>query len=88
MCQFSFPLCLILQLTGYMSTKCVEKIVVASCALHNYLRTNVGARYIAPGFLDRAENDGTLVDGQWCNEQNLNSIQQQGSNFYSRETNS
>ena len=43
------------------------------------------ARYIAPGFLDRVENDGTLVDGQWCNEQSLNSIPLQGSNFYSRE---
>ena len=68
-----------------LSPENVEKIVVASCALHNYLRTNAGARYIAPGFLDRVENDGTLVDGQWRNEQSLNSIPQQGSNFYSRE---
>ena len=71
--------------TTNLSHENVEKIVVASCALHNYLRTNAGARYIATGFLDRVENDGTLVDGQWCNEQSLNSIPQQGSNFYSRE---
>ena len=63
----------------------IEKIVVESCAVHNYLRTNAGARYIAAGFLDRVENDGTFVDGQWRNEQSLNSIPQQGSNFYSRE---
>ena len=68
-----------------LSPENVEKIVVASCALHDYLRTNAGAGYIAPGFLGRVENDGTLVDGQWRNEQNLNSIPQQGSNFYSRE---
>ena len=68
-----------------LSPENVEKIVVASCALHNYLRTNTGARYIAPGFLDGVENDGTLVDGQWRNEQSLNSIPQQGSNFYLRE---
>ena len=64
-----------------LSPEKVEKIVVASCALHNYLRTNAGARYIAPG----VENDGALVDGQLRNEQSLNSIPQQGSNFYSRE---
>ena len=68
-----------------LSPENVEKIVVASCALHNYLRANAGASYFAPGFLDRVENDGTLVDGQWRNEQSLNSIPQQGSNFYSRE---
>ena len=71
--------------TSNLSPENVGKIVVASCAFHNYLRTNAGAHYITPGFLDRVENDGTLVDEQWHNEQSLNSIPQQGSNFYSRE---
>ena len=44
----------------------VENIVLATCALHNFLRTKSSARviYTPPGSLDH-ECDHEVVDGDW-----------------------
>ena len=43
----------------------VEKVVLASCALHNYFRTKAGDRYTPTSFLDTVSADGVITDGDW-----------------------
>lgn len=57
----------------YASETTVERIIKATCALHNWLRTldiegrNGLQNYMAPDLVDREEN-GILRPGQWRNE--------------------
>lgn len=44
----------------------VEKVVLATCAIHNYLRTRSPARYFPPSSMDREDtNIGHVTDGDW-----------------------
>ena len=62
-----------------------EKIIFASCVLHNYLREKSQARYIPPGFIDSESNEGILKEGDWRSQQTLSGLEQQGSNTYSKD---
>ena len=64
----------------------VEKITLASCALHNYLREKSPLKYTPPGTFD-TENleDGCLYDGDWredLRDGGMRSIRVNGSNNY------
>lgn len=65
----------------------VEKIVLACCALHNYLRMRSASRglYVPPGFSDTEDEiTHAVVNGEWrVNGQGLQSIPRQGGNAYS-----
>jgi hypothetical protein len=68
----------------------VEKVILASCALHNYLRNRCSSRqtYTPPGFVD-TENETThnVTPGDWraeCDLSNFLPFVQQGSNTYSK----
>ena len=44
----------------------VVTIILAACALHNFLRTRCQDTYTSPGTLDTEEQDtGTVIDGEW-----------------------
>ena len=45
-----------------------EKIVLASCALHNYLRTKSPNRYTPPQSLDRENDAHEFFEGEWRQE--------------------
>ena len=67
-----------------LSPENVEKITLASCVLHNFLRDKNPSRYTPPGSLD-AENieSGTINEGQWRSEnEGMRSIGNTGSNNY------
>jgi hypothetical protein len=63
----------------------VEKVVLASCVLYNFLRTNTSSKniYTPPEFIDR-EINGTVVEAEWRqnagNGNILANILQQGGN--------
>lgn len=46
----------------------VKSIVLASCALHNYLMTRSNT-YNYPALVDRYDNDGKLISGDWRREE-------------------
>ena len=50
-----------------LSPEKVESIVLATCALHNFLRTKSSTRtlYTPSGSLDRETRDHNIVDGEW-----------------------
>ena len=49
-----------------LSTENAEKIVLASYALHNFLREKTAALYTPPGSLDSEHLYlGTIQDGSW-----------------------
>jgi hypothetical protein len=65
----------------------VEKVVLASCALHNFLRSKSASRalYTPTGYMD-TELDKTheVIRGVWRSEsEGLQPIQRQGTNTYS-----
>lgn len=43
----------------------VKILVQAICVLHNYLRTVNDITYTPPGFTDRSDDNGTVVEGFW-----------------------
>lgn len=45
-----------------------RKVILACCALHNFLMTRNNSVYAPPGTFDRNESDGTLVPGVWRQE--------------------
>jgi hypothetical protein len=53
-----------------------EKVVLASCVLHNFLRTNTSSKniYTPPVFIDR-EINGTVVEAEWCVQKFMESLQ-------------
>jgi len=67
----------------------VEKIVMVSCALHNFLRNRPSSRavYTPPGFnfMDsESDNSHAITTGSWRNEgSGLESFSQQGTNTHS-----
>ena len=48
----------------------VEKIVMACCALHNYLRTVSGDKYLAP-LIDREDDHQEINPGAWRQDPTL-----------------
>jgi len=69
----------------------VEKVVLTSCVLHNFLRTKTSSKniYTPPEFIDRVIN-GTVVEAEWRqnagNGNILANILQQGGNRSTLET--
>jgi hypothetical protein len=52
----------------------VQSVVMAACALHNYLLANSDTRYMVPGLSDREDSEThRLVTGQWNQQQQLQS---------------
>lgn len=45
-----------------------RKIVLAACALHNFLITENKGMYTPPTYVDHYSNDGTLIVGSWRRE--------------------
>ena len=53
----------------------MEKVVLASCVLHNYLRSKVPAKYTPPGSFDReVVETGEVEQGNWRNEGSLHRL--------------
>lgn len=69
------------------SPETVDKIVIACCVLHNWLRKSSGRNYTPSGSLDEEDLDNGFVRlGSWREEINdpLHSVQTVGSNNSSR----
>ena len=64
----------------------VEQVLLASCALHNYLRTKARDRYTSTSSVDTVSADSVITDGDWRDGNNLNSVSHQGTNFYSKDS--
>lgn len=58
-----------------MSVEHARKIILACCALHNYLRTEATATYTPPGFADTVYPNGQIEDGLWRQENPMRQIQ-------------
>ena len=58
---------------------------VASCALHNYLRTKAALAYTPTGSVDSESVGGTTHTGEWRKETSLVSVGRQGTNTYSKD---
>lgn len=64
----------------------VELIVLASCALHNYLRTISSCTYTPPGSIDTEDPvSHTLARGSWRNGTNLEGLNVNGPRNYTRD---
>ena len=50
------------------SVENIEKIVMATMALHNYLRMTDNASYCPQGYVDSESSDGTIIPGFWRSE--------------------
>ena len=60
------------------------KLVLASCVLHNYLRTESPNRYTPPGLCDvKSTETGQLRAGDWRNDNNIfeQLVQQRGNRY-------
>ena len=70
-----------------LSPENVEKVVLGSCALHNFLRSKAPSQYTPSGSLDtEVLEEGRVVDGSWRLEQlELQSIAISGSNNYKHD---
>ena len=51
----------------------VTKVVLATLALHNFLRSTNSSRYIPPGSVDSEDQDGEVRQGSWRNEELVSS---------------
>ena len=62
-----------------------EKVVLASCALHNFLQAR-STRYASTGFVDVEKEDGTVDMGVWRDEtQGMEPLRLQQGNRYTLE---
>lgn len=67
--------------------KNVDKIVLATVALHNFIMKSKSSQYCNNTFVDWEDKDGTVHDGEWRNEANNNLTKcRLGSNNASRVT--
>ena len=60
--------------SSYGNVQNVEKIVMASMALHNYLRMTDNASYCPNGYIDSEGSDGTVIPGFWRSESDSTGI--------------
>ena len=72
--------------TIILSPDNTEKVVLASCTLHNYLQTKARNSYTPPSSVDTFSADVVTTDGDWRDDNSLNSIPHQGINFYSKDS--
>ena len=63
-----------------------ENEVLVSCTLHNYLRTKARGRYWPPSSVDTVSADGVIINDVLRDNNNLNSILHQGTNYYSTDS--
>ena len=76
----------------HAATETVEGIVKAAVYLHNYLRLTENAYYVPAGFVDKDDDSGDIIPGDWRNivnndEGGLIGFNQIGSNRYGFEAN-
>ena len=67
-----------------LSLENTQKVVLASCVLHNFLRNKSPSPYTPRRSLDREDANGNLIEGDWRTEINdcFKSISKQcGNNF-------
>ena len=67
-----------------LSLENTQKVVLASCVWHNFLRNKSPSPYTPPRSLDRENANGNLIEGDWRTEINdcFKSISKQcGNNF-------
>ena len=73
-----------------LSPENVEKVVLASCALHNFLREKSPLRYTPPEIFDGEDQEtGRIIPGSWrSNGENkvFHSVNFSGSNNYNRQS--
>lgn len=48
-----------------MSPAKVKYVILACCALHNYMRTEARRIYTPPGYADVVDQNGDVIDGTW-----------------------
>lgn len=48
-----------------MKPEHAQAVILSCCALHNFMRTEAINAYTAPGFVDRPDASGAVVDGTW-----------------------
>ena len=53
-----------------LSLENTQKVVLASCVLHNFLRNKSPSPYTPPRSLDRENANGNLIEGDWRTEIN------------------
>lgn len=72
----------------YLCPEKVDKIVKATCALHNWLIKTFRQQYVPPGTIDNEDENGVVTPGSWRLDVSQNYISslkdQQGSNRYSK----
>ncbi|XP_053692619.1 putative nuclease HARBI1 [Sabethes cyaneus] len=44
-----------------------QRIIVACCLLHNFLIQQCSVTYCPPSYIDRIDNHGNLIEGEWRN---------------------
>lgn len=54
-----------LKKTLFCSPDRAQKIISACCMLHNFLIEQKSVTYCPPGYLDRLNEDGEIVEGEW-----------------------
>lgn len=70
----------------HMSPDKVDKVIKATCALHNWLIKTSPHSYIQPGTIDTEDEFGNIQPGSWridTPSTYIRNLQQQGSNNYS-----
>ena len=48
-----------------MAPENAERVILACCVLHHYLRMENTVAYTPPGFADSADPDENIVEGSW-----------------------
>ena len=57
----------------HLAPENVEKVTLASCVLHNFLREQAPTRYTPPGLFDREdEHTGRVIERNWRSDMNEN----------------
>lgn len=72
-----------------INVKNVDTVVLASCAIHNYLRRNAANNYMPPSYADCEDTaNGVVVPGQWRDIGGLMPLQQvpRPANLNAKET--
>lgn len=58
-----------------MSQENANKVILACCVLHNFMRKECSTTYVPPGYADTIEPNGEIVDGNFRNElANMNGL--------------
>lgn len=63
-----------LKKTLYCGPDRAQKIMAACCMLHNFLIEEKSVVYCPPGYMDKLDDMGNIVEGEWRNRVNENSL--------------